>query len=504
MRIFRALVVVAAALIVAGDDAAAETTTVNADVAGAAEPLAAADAPPQRAAAADAPPPPEAPELVDADVASPGEAPAWSCAAPRGAADLVAALELLEARFGLAPRASAAARGALAPPGANASFAWSVARSAAPSLILRRPGGRVERVACASDGRCEEHPGGAWTFTSAEPGCVLGAVALWDDGWPGGRGEAARGARDAALRAAGGALLWRFGGAAASPRVVRAALGAALGAAAGSRAGARLPRTWRVTRRGAAAALVAAALASRCLPRAAAFAAAAAAAVFTAGPALPPALAEMLATLVADDVVRVEFGSASGVVVKLSPAGGDAVAALLALLLAVGGAWVLGRPDPDAGDDDDDDCVYDDGRGFFVPALGFAAARRRAAAAARWPHAAATAVAAVVLRAAGLAAIASAPRDARRGAAAAAAAVLVPLLLRCRRWLATPAEPPRYATPGARRNVTRAHLARLRAHLVAHPEARLALGNRGPRDDARDAELDRFLATGSALHSYRL
>ena len=204
-----------------------------------------------------------------------------------------------------------------------------------------------------------------------------------------------------------------------------------------------------------------------------------------------------------EDLVRVELGTSSGLTLIVSAAGRRLASSLLVAGAAAVGARALAGADDD--EDEEDDAVYDGLRGFFVPVSrppasdsvgnildGLACAATAAAA-----------------RLAGLALVATCSDDPRRNSQLLVAVVFGWPLLSwissiVARWREHRRSKRRFCSPGASTNATRYYLELLRQYLVSN---RAELGKLAPHpatSHQRDAEIERFVASGQSLHSYRL
>merc|ERR1719181_1845645 len=242
-------------------------------------------------------------------------------------------------------------------------WTWRIADHRPPVLLVRASTGKVSRVACASDDRCARfftETSGGWRFQASEPVCVRGAALDEEERRPHGW-----------ARGAGGALLFIQASALASSKrsraLVRAVTAAALAAHyADATSSVSIPVTWQ---RGVSG-VICAFLSLRCVPVSAivALLALAAAAVYLARSApasLWTAWPLKLHPENLEDLVRVELGTSSGLILVVSAAGRRLASSLLVAAAAAVGARALAGADDD--EDEDDDAVYDGLRGFFVP-----------------------------------------------------------------------------------------------------------------------------------------
>ena len=452
----------------------------------------------------EAPPPPEpkrthAPEPTRTTPPRPAEPVegAWSCA--RRAA-LPTTIRLFLRAVGAPQKWREAAVRYVQP--IEGPWTWRIADHRPPVLLVRAATGKVSRVACASDDRCARfftETSGGWRFQASEPVCVRGAALDASDEPPHGW-----------ARGAGGALLFIQASALASTKRSRAVVGAVTAAAlaahyADATASVSIPITWQ---RGAAG-LLCTFLSLRCVPVSAivALLALAAAAFYLARSApasLWTAWPLKLHPENLEDLVRVEIGTSSGLILVVSAAGRRLASSLLVAAAAAVGARALAGADDDE-DEEEDDAVYDGLRGFFVPVSRPPAADRVGNI---LDGLACTATAAAA-RLAGLALVATCSDDPRRNSQLLVAVVFGwPLLA----WLASIVQrlqehrrtKRRFCSPGASTNATRYYLELLRQYLVRN---RAELGKLAPHPATsaqRDAEIERFVASGQSLHSYRL
>ncbi|CAH0368142.1 unnamed protein product [Pelagomonas calceolata] len=380
-------------------------------------------------------------------------------------------------------------------------WTWRIADHRPPVLLVRAATGKVSRVACASDDRCARfftETSGGWRFQATEPVCVRGAALDASDEPPHGW-----------ARGAGGALLFIQASALASTKRSRAVVGAVTAAAlaahyADATSSVSIPITWQ---RGVSG-VICAFLSLRCVPVSAivALLALAAAAVYLARSApasLWTAWPLKLHPENLEDLVRVEIGTSSGLILVVSAAGRRLASSLLVAAAAAVGARALAGADDE--EEEEDDAVYDGLRGFFVP-VSRPPTDDRVGNVLDGLACAATAAAA---RLAGLALVATCSDDPRRNSQLLVAVVFGwPLLA----WLASIVQrlqehrrtKRRFCSPGASTNATRYYLELLRQYLVRN---RAELGKLAPHpatSHQRDAEIERFVASGQSLHSYRL
>ena len=370
-----------------------------------------------------------------------------------------------------------------------------------PVLLVRAATGKVSRVACASDDRCARfftETSGGWRFQATEPVCVRGAALDASDEPPHGW-----------ARGAGGALLFIQASALASTKRSRAVVGAVTAAAlaahyADATASVSIPITWQ---RGAAG-LLCTFLSLRCVPVSAivALLALAAGAFYLARSApasLWAAWPLKLHPENLEDLVRVEIGTSSGLILVVSAAGRRLASSLLVAAAAAVGARALAGADDD--EEEDDDAVYDGLRGFFVPVSRPPAAD----CVGNILDGLACAATAAAARLAGLALVATCSDDPRRNSQLLVAVVFGWPLLSwissiVARWREHRRSKRRFCSPGASTNATRYYLELLRQYLVRN---RAELGKLAPHPATsaqRDAEIERFVASGQSLHSYRL
>ena len=449
------------------------------------------------------PPPPEpkrthAPEPTRTTPPRPAEPVegAWSCA--RRAA-LPTTIRLFLRAVGAPQKWRDAAARYIQPH--EGPWTWRIADHRPPVLLVRAATGKVSRVACASDDRCARfftETSGGWRFQASEPVCVRGAALDASDEPPHGW-----------ARGAGGALLFIQASALASTKRSRAVVGAFTAAAlaahyADATASVSIPITWQ---RGAAG-LLCTFLSLRCVPVSAivALLALAAAAFYLARSApasLWTAWPLRLHPENLEDLVRVELGTSSGLILVVSAAGRRLASSLLVAAAAAVGARALAGADDY--EDEEDDAVYDGLRGFFVPVSRPPAADRVGNI---LDGLACTATAAAA-RLAGLALVATCSDDPRRNSQLLVAVVfgwpvfswLASIVQRLQEHRRTKR---RFCSPGASTNATRYYLELLRQYLVRN---RAELGKLAPHPATsaqRDAEIERFVASGQSLHSYRL
>ena len=449
------------------------------------------------------PPPPEpkrthAPEPTRTTPPRPAEPVegAWSCARR---APLPTTIRLFLRAVGAPQKWRDAAARYVQP--IEGPWTWRIADHRPPVLLVRASTGKVSRVACASDDRCARfftETSGGWRFQATEPVCVRGAALDASDEPPHGW-----------ARGAGGALLFIQAAALASTKRSRALVGAVTAAAlaahyADATASVSIPITWQ---RGVSG-VICAFLSLRCVPVSAIVALLAlAAAAFYAARSAPASLWTAWPLKLhpenLEDLVRVEIGTSSGLTLIVSAAGRRLASSLLVAVAASVGAKALAGADDD--DDDEDDAVYDGLRGFFVP-VSRPPASDSVGNVLDGLACAATAAAA---RLAGLALVATCSDDPRRNSQfLVAVAFGWPMLS----WLASMVEgwrehrrtKRRFCSPGASTNATRYYLELLRQYLVRN---RAELGKLAPHratSHQRDIEIERFVASGQSLHSYRL
>ena len=380
-------------------------------------------------------------------------------------------------------------------------WTWRIADHRPPVLLVRAATGKVSRVACAADDRCARfftETSGGWRFQASEPVCVRGAALDASEEPPHGW-----------ARGTGGALLFIQASALASTKRSRALVGAVTAAAlaahyADATASVSIPITWQ---RGAAG-LLCTFLSLRCVPVSAivALLALAAGAFYLARSApasLWTAWPLRLHPENLEDLVRVEIGTSSGLILVVSAAGRRLASSLLVAVAASVGAKALAGADDD--EEEEDDAVYDGLRGFFVP-VSRPPTDDRVGNVLDGLACAATAAAA---RLAGLALVATCSDDPRRNSQLLIGIIFGwPLLA----WLASIVQrlqehrrtKRRFCSPGASTNATRYYLELLRQYLVRN---RAELGKLAPHpatSHQRDAEIERFVASGQSLHSYRL